>query len=108
LQSAHRWDLEVPTFHFASYLPRVLESSPQIIGDLMKLNGTLYFNVKLEANIPDGGILGLVNPDAILRKASEMIGPVLHGALKSAVTQLSFIGVKIKVLESSVNITQEP
>jgi hypothetical protein len=73
----------------------------------MKIVGKLNFGVKLKATLPDTGVMGLVDPDAILAKAQTMIGAPLHTALKTVFLQLKFIGVQIEIIESNVSLTRE-
>jgi hypothetical protein len=73
----------------------------------MKINTKLVFEAELVANIPDSGVMGLVNPQAILQQASKLVNPILHKALMGAISQLKLLGVEIKMVNSSANFTQE-
>lgn len=73
----------------------------------MKIKANLHFNTKLEADLPDNGIMGIVNVDLILKKAGELLQPMLQESLKAAISRLSLLGVKIKILESGVSFQKD-
>jgi len=74
----------------------------------VKVDGTLTFTINLSATIPDKGVLGLTDKQAILDAAIVRLLPFMNKALSTAVMTLRMLGIQIITKEQSLQFTEEP